>query len=72
MTEKRGRRGAWPLGRKGFDGGAHRRGGGGEDGGGSDNPGGGGSAPVGRGGQEVEGARWGAARGLSNEEVMQG
>jgi hypothetical protein len=28
MTEKRGRRGAWPLGRKGFDGGAHRRGGG--------------------------------------------
>jgi hypothetical protein len=46
--------------------------GGGEDGGGSDNPGGGGSAPVGRGGQEVEGARWGAARGLANEEVMQG
>jgi hypothetical protein len=36
----------------------------GKDGGGSDNPGGDGGASVGSAGQEVEGARWGAARGL--------
>jgi hypothetical protein len=44
-----------------------RRGG---DGGGSDNPGGGGGASVGRGEHEVEGVRWGAVRGLAEEEVM--
>jgi hypothetical protein len=44
----------------------------GEDGGGSDNPGGGGGAPVGQGGQEVEGVRWGAVRVLAKEEVTRG
>jgi hypothetical protein len=44
----------------------------GGDGGGSDNPGGGSDALDGRGGQEVEGARWCAARGLAEETATRG